>query len=517
MHDYVIVGAGSAGCVLAARLSEDPATSVLLLEAGPRRRKLEVRIPAAFSQLFESEVDWAFRTAPQEHLDGREVFFPLGKTLGGSSAINAMMVLRGHRADQNVWPVGWGWDDVEPYYRESAAGPFPLADARDRSPLTGAFVEAAVAEGLHRRGDLNEPDNEGVGFVPVSQRRGRRFSVADGYLRPAWRRPNLTVVTDVRVTRVVVENGRAIGVEYRLGDVDGLALAGREVIASAGTIGSPRLLLGSGIGPSGELREVGVELTHDLPGVGKTLRDHLANGVVAATVPGVRTLTSAESVPNVIRWLVAGRGPLTSNVAEGAAFVRTRPDLVAPDLELIFAPVPFQDEGLVRPTRDGVTIAAILLQPRSVGEVRLRSADLLDPPIVDPRYLSDAGGHDAEVLLAGVRLARRILAREPLAASVEAEILPGADAQDEAALSSHIRATSQTLYHPVGTCRMGDDELAVVDPELRVRGLVGLRVVDASVMPMLPRGHTNWPTVVVAERASDLIRRSVSSDRGFRG
>ena len=506
MHDYVIVGAGSAGCVLAARLSEDPATSVLLLEAGTRRRKLEVRIPAAFSKLFESEIDWAFRTAPQERLDGREVFFPLGKTLGGSSAINAMMVLRGNHVDQDEWPAGWGWAVVEPYYRASAAGPFPLAEARDRSPLTAAFVEAAVAEGLHRRDDLNARDNEGVGFVPVSQRRGRRFSVADGYLRPAWRRPNLTVVTDVRATRVVVEDGRATGVEYRLGNVDGLALAGREVVVSAGAIGSPRLLLGSGIGPADELRDLGIAVTHDLPGVGKNLRDHLANGVVAATVPGVRTLTSAESVPNVLRWLLAGRGPLTSNVAEGAAFVRTRPDLPAPDLELIFAPVPFQGEGLVRPTRHGVTVAAILLQPRSVGEVRLRSADPLDPPIVDPRYLSDAGGHDAEVLLEGIRLARRILAQEPLASRVAAEMLPGAAAQADDALLSHLRATSQTLYHPVGTCRMGDDELAVVDPQLQVRGLAGLRVVDASVMPALPRGHTNWPTVMVAERAADLIR-----------
>ncbi len=506
MHDYVIVGGGSAGCVLAARLSEDPATSVLLLEAGPRDRKLQIRIPAAFSQLFESEVDWAFRTAPQAHLDGREVFFPLGKTLGGSSAINAMMVLRGHQADQDAWPAGWSWDVVEPYYAASGAGPFPLAEARDLSPLTAAFVESAVAEGLRRREDLNAVDNEGVGFVPVSQRRGRRFSVADGYLHPARRRPNLTVVTDVRATRVVVENGRATGVEYLLGDTKEVALAGREVIVCAGAIGSPRLLLGSGIGPADELRAVGIEVSHELAGVGKNLRDHLANGVVAATVPGVKTLTSAESLPNVLRWLVAGRGPLTSNVAEGAAFVRTRPDLVAPDLELIFAPVPFQDEGLVKPTRDGVTVAAILLQPRSVGEVRLRSADPLDAPIVDPRYLSDPEGHDAEVLLEGVRLARRILAREPLAGHVMAEILPGADAQDDGSLLAHIRAASQTLYHPVGTCRMGDDELAVVDPELRVHGLAGLRVVDASVIPSLPRGHTNWPTVMVAERAADLIR-----------
>jgi len=505
VHDYVIVGAGSAGCVLAARLTEDPDTTVLLLEAGPSDRKLKIRIPAAFSQLFQTDVDWALRTAPQEHLDGREVFFPLGKTLGGSSSVNAMMVLRGHRVDQEAWPDGWSFADVEPYYRRSGAGPFPLADARDRSPLTAAFVEAAVAEGLERRADLNGTETEGVGFVPVSQQRGRRFSVANGYLHPARRRPNLTVVTGAHATRLLVENGRVSGVDYRLGSSEELALAERETLVCAGAVGSPALLLRSGIGPAGELFEVGIEAAHDLPGVGKGLRDHLANGLIAAT-RGVETLASAESLSNLVRWLVAGRGPLTSNVAEGAAFVRTRPDLPGPDLELIFAPVPFEEEGLVKPTRDGVTLAAILLQPRSVGEVRLRSADPLAPPVVDPRYLSDPDGDDATVLVHGLRLARRILAQEPLARYVESELLPGDGARTDEVLLAHLRARSQTLYHPVGTCRMGTDEPAVVDPQLRVRGLEGLRVVDASVFPALPRGHTNWPTVMVAERAADLIR-----------
>jgi choline dehydrogenase len=506
VHDYVIVGAGSAGCVLAARLTEDPDVSVLLLEAGPSDRNLKIRIPAAFSQLFETDVDWALRTAPQEQLDGREVFFPLGRTLGGSSSINAMMVLRGHPVDHGSWPAGWSFAEVEQYYARSAAGPFPLADARDRSPLTASFVEAAVAEGLERRADLNGVETEGVGFVPVSQRRGRRFSVANGYLHPARRRPNLTVVTGAHATRLQLSGGRVGGVQYLLGGSEEFALAERETIVCAGAIGSPHLLLRSGVGPAAELADARVALAHDLPGVGKGLRDHLANGLIASTAAGVETLTSAEGVRNLVRWLVAGRGPLTSNVAEAAAFVRTRPDLPGPDLELIFAPVPFEEEGLVRPTRDGVTIAAIVLDPRSVGEVRLGSADPLAPPVVDPRYLSDPDGHDLDVLLQGLRLARRILAREPLASLVDSEVLPGADVQTDGELVEHLRARSQTLYHPVGTCRMGTDERAVVDPELRVRGLAALRVVDASVLPALPRGHTNWPTVMVAERAADLIR-----------
>jgi choline dehydrogenase len=507
VHDYVIVGAGSAGCVLAARLSEDPAVRVLLLEAGPRDRKREIRIPAAFSRLFDSEVDWCFRTAPQRELDGRRIFFPRGKVIGGSSSINAMMVLRGHPVDQAAWGEGWSWDEVQPAYRRSEAA-FPRADLPDRHELTAAFVAAAAATGLQQKDDLNGSDNEGVGFVPVSQRRGRRFSVVDGHLRPVRRRPNLEIRSGAHATRLLLEDDRVLGVAYRHGGQEREALATREVISSAGAIGSPHLLLCSGIGPSQEIAAAGVQPVHDLPGVGKNLRDHLANGILLAT-NGVETLYSAESLRNVVRWLIRGRGPLTSNVAEAAAFVRTSQNLPAPDLELIFAPVLFEDEGLSQPSRHGVTIASILLQPRSAGELRLSAEDPAAAPIIDPGYLTDPTGHDITVLLHGVRLARRIAATEPLARHLADELLPGDQAQSDEALLAHVRASSQTLYHSVGTCRLGRDELAVVDPELRVHGLSGLRVVDASVIPMLPRGHTNWPTAMVAERAAELISRRV--------
>ena len=507
MHDYVIVGAGTAGCVLAARLSEDPDVSVLLLEAGPKDRKLEIRIPAAFSKLYRSSVDWGYDTAPQQALDGREVVFPRGKTLGGSAAINAMMVLRGHRADQAAWGVPrWGWDDVAPAY-ERSRGSFPAASLRDRSPLTDAFVDAVAANGIGRRNDLNDPDNEGVGFVPVSQRRGRRFSPANGYLRPAMRRPNLTVVTGCRVTRVLLERGAAVGVAYVADGGEEEAQAGREVILAAGAINSPQLLLLSGIGPREELERHGIDVVLDAPGVGRNLRDHLANGILVRT-RGAETLYSAESLPNLVHWLVRGRGPLTSNVAEAVAFVKTDPALEAPDLELLFAPVLFEGEGLQKPSAHGFTVASIPLQPRSAGEVRLRSADPLAAPVIDPRYLTDESGGDARVLLHGIRLARRIVATEPLARFVEDELLPGAEAQDDEALSAHLRQRSQTLYHPVGTCRLGVDDGAVVDSELRVRGIECLRVIDASVIPRLPRGHTSWPTVMVAERGADLVQDS---------
>ena len=517
MHDVVIVGAGAAGCVLASRLTEDPSVSVLLLEAGRRERRLETRIPAAFSKLYRGPVDWGDSTVPQAELDGREIVFPRGRALGGTTVMNAMMVLRGHPASYDAWAdagaPGWSFADVEPFFARSAKGPFPLSEQRDPHPLTSAFIHAAAEEGIAERDDLNALETEGVAIVRVSQRGGRRFGVADGYLRPARRRPNLTVVSDALVTRVLVEDGRAVGVVYRPGGEEALveeACAAHEVVLAAGAIGSPHLLQLSGIGPPEHLREIGIDVVHALPGVGENLLDHLVNGLLLRT-EGVETLASAESLRNLARWAFRGRGPLTSNLAEAAAFVRSRPDAAAPDLELLFLPVLFEEEGLKTPTEDGCTLAVNLLDPRSAGTVRLRSADPAELPAVDPRYLTDADGEDARRLLHGLRLARRVVAREPLARYVAEELLPGVEAQSDDDLLAHLRAYSQTLYHPAGTCRIGADELAVVDPELRVHGLDGLRVIDASVMPRLPSGHTNWPTVAVAERGADLVATSVRS------
>ena len=514
MHDVVIVGAGTGGCVLASRLTEDPDVSVLLIEAGHRSRKLETRIPAAFSRLFRSDVDWGDSTLPQTGLDGREIVFPRGRMLGGTAAMNAMMVLRGHRADYDAWTAmgcpGWSWADIEPAFARSAQSAFPLATVPDRHVLAEAFVHAAQAVGIPLTEDLNAEDNSGVGFVPVSQRRGRRFSVLDGYLGPALRRPNLTVVTGALATRVLLEDGRAVGVAYRPDpdeDVEDELLASSEVILCAGAIGTPQLLQLSGVGPRAVLERVGLELSHELPGVGANLVDHLTNGLLVKT-KGVETLATADSLRNLANWAIRGRGPLTSNLGEAVAFVRTTP-APAPDLELLLAPVLFEEEGLKQPTEHGLTVAVVLLRPKSSGTVTVRSADPRVSPAIDPRYLSDPAGEDVATLLNGLRLARRVLAQEPLAGFVESELLPGVNARSDDDLRAHIRQLSQTLYHPAGTCRMGNDPLAVVDPELRVRGLQSLRVADASIIPVLPSGHTNWPTVMIAERAAELIAKAL--------
>jgi choline dehydrogenase len=512
VHDVVIVGAGTAGCVLASRLTEDPSLSVLLLEAGTRSRKLEVKIPAAFSRLYRTKVDWGDSTVPQPSLDGREVVFPRGRMLGGSASMNAMMVLRGHRDDYDAWAAagcfGWGWADVEPYFARSARGAFPLAELQDRSVLAEAFVHSAQAVGIPFSDDLNAESNEGVGFVPVSQRHGRRFSVVDGYLAPARRRPNLTVVTGARATRVVLEDGRATGIAYRLdGEGEEVAQCAREVVLCAGAIGTPHLLQLSGIGPPRALDAAGVERVLEAPGVGANLVDHLANGLLVRS-KGVETLASADSLRNLVRWALRGRGPLASNLGEAVAFTRSRAGRGAPDIELLLAPVLFEDEGLTQPTEHGFTLAVVLLEPRSSGTVLLRSADPFELPAIDPRYLSDPGGEDEATLLRGLRLARRVLAQEPLSSFVDGEILPGDDKRSDDDLRAHLRALSQTLYHPAGTCRMGSDAGSVVDPQLRFRGIAALRVADASVMPKLPRGHTNWPTVMIAERAATFVAAS---------
>jgi choline dehydrogenase len=494
MFDVIIAGGGSAGCVLANRLTEDPATRVLLLEAGPRDRKLEIAIPAAFAKLFGSKVDWAFQTEPEPGTNGRRVFFPRGRTLGGSSSTNALMWVPGHRADFEAWDaLGWGHDAVLPWLRRAAEvmAPEPL---RDRNPITAGFLDAAHECGWRSLPDLSDLELEGAGPTCGTTRNGRRHSAANAYLRPARRRRNLTVWTQARALRVVVAEGRAVGVEVERAGRRGLVAAAREVVVCGGAIGSPQLLMLSGIGPADHLRAHGLDVVADLP-VGRNLRDHPITPVCARTRAPV-SLKAAESPANLARWLVRRRGMLASLVAQAAAFVRTRPGLAAPDIELLFAPVLFVDEGRTPPPEHGFTIGPVVLKPRSRGSVSLRSSDPLDAPAIAPGYLSDPG--DLDTMFAGIQLARQLLRTRGLAPWMDGELSPG-DVDD---LDAWARGAVQGLYHPVGTCAIG----AVVDPELRVRGIEALRVVDASVLPDVVRGHTNAITLAVAERAAAVIR-----------
>jgi choline dehydrogenase len=521
-YGYVIVGAGSAGCVLANRLSADPMCRVALLEAGGPDRAREIHIPVAFTKFFLTGYDWNFRTSKQPQLSDREVYWPAGKTLGGSSSINGQAWVRGHRVDYDGWAQscpGWSYDEVLPYFQRAerrvgsnaggvygTSGPQFISELRDPNPTTSAFLAACAELGMRRPGELNEPDNTGYAPTPVTQRRGLRHSAADAYLRPARRRRNLTVLTGAHVQRILLDGARATGVEYR--DTTGLTqrvTASREVILSAGTVKSPQLLLLSGIGDPDQLRTVGVEPGHELVGVGANLQDHLAAGIVVHC-PKPVTLAGAGSRAQLARFLLTRRGMLTSSVDEAIAFVRSNPALAAPDLELIWLPVPFLGEGLTPAPAHGLTLAVLFLQPDSRGYIRLASADPAEPPFIDPGYLTAES--DLRGLLAGLRIAERLCDTVALRPYVGAPMAPWPGKVDDAKLATLVREHAQTAYHPVGTCRMGSDDAAVVDCELRVRGLDGLRVVDASVMPRIIRGHTHAPTVMIAERAADLIRAS---------
>jgi choline dehydrogenase len=526
VYDYVIVGAGSAGCVLAMRLTENPSTRVLLIEAGPPDDADEIHIPATLSLLFQSAYDWDFHTVPQERAAGQSVYWPRGRMLGGSSSINAMIYIRGSRHDYDTWRdeygcSGWGYDDLMPYFRRAecnsrgadayhgGTGPLAVSDLVFRSPLTTAFVAAARECGQPANDDFNGPQQDGSGFYQVTQKNGRRCSAADAYLRPAMDRPNLEVLTDALVTRVVVEGGRAAGVRYLLRGAEETAYAQGEVILSAGAIGSPQLLMLSGIGPADHLRDTGIGVIVDSPGVGANLSDH---PVVPAQwrTPGAPNLWEKLNPGNLARWRLRHSGPMTSNIAESGGFTRTRPSLPAPDVQWHALPSPFVDQGLADPDYRAFTLLIALVDVRSRGRIWLRSADPRHKPAIDPAYLSDSA--DIGPLVEGVRTAREFASAGPLAKLCTEELSPGPGVHTDAEVQEFIRREVGTLYHPVGTCAMGGDprlagaKLAtVVDPELRVHGVDGLRVVDASVMPTVPRGNTNAPTIALAERAADVI------------
>lgn len=519
MYDYVIVGAGSAGCVLASRLTEDPSVRVLLLEAGGPDDADEVRIPAAYYRLFKTAYDWDYTTAPQRELSARQVYWPRGRTLGGSSAINAMIYIRGHPLDYDTWRDaygcdGWGYADMLPYFRRAedqargeseyhgAGGPLRVEDLRSRHRLTRAFVESAVSAGMPRNEDFNGEEQDGAGFYQVTQKRGRRWSAADAYLRPALKRPNLTVLSDALASKILVENGRAVGVRYWREGAEHHDLAQCEVILAGGAIGTPQLLMLSGIGRADELREHGIDAVADVPQVGENLQDHPMVPAMWST-PKVRNFWEMENARSHLIWWLFGRGPFTTNAAESGGFARSRADLPAPDLQFLVLATPFVDQGLVEPPGRAVTIMATAVSVASRGRVALRSADPRWKPYIDPGYLTERG--DVDTLVEGVRQARTIAELPPLSELIAAEWEPGAQARSASDLRTYVRGALQTLYHPVATCAMGSSDSAVCDPQLRVRGVEALRVVDASIMPSVPRGNTHAPAVAIAERAADVI------------
>ncbi|MBI5034246.1 MAG: choline dehydrogenase [Chloroflexi bacterium] len=519
MFDYIIIGGGSAGCVLANRLTEDTGVRVLLLEAGESDKRWQIHTPAAFSQLFKSSCDWAYETEPQSQLENRRLYMPRGKVLGGSSSINAMIYTRGHRYDYDLWRdlgnPGWGFENIIPYFRRAEnqvrgkseyhgiGGPLNVEDLQHVNPLTHAFVKACEEIGIRGNDDFCGPHQDGVGCYQVTQKHGKRHSAAAAYIAPVRHRPHLTVLTNSLVTQLQISRNRVVGVDYLQEGMRQSAVAHREIILAGGAIGSPQLLMLSGIGPADHLRSLDIPVVQDVPGVGRNLQDHLGIILTYRCTRPV-SLVNAERLGSVLQYLLFKRGPLTSNVSEAGAFIRTEPGQPAPDLQVGFVPAYAHNRGFHRPRGHFFSIGCTYLRPFSHGFVQLRSREPLEPPIIQPEYLSHP--QDRCVLVEGVKLCRRIIQERSFADLRGNELFPGEEVQGDEAVLDFIRAFGQTVDHPVGTCKMGTDPMAVVDPELRVHGVEGLRVIDASIMPTVISGNTNAPVIMIAEKAADMIR-----------
>lgn len=522
--DYVIVGAGSAGCALANRLTEDPSLRVCLLEAGGPDKDPLIHAPMGFAFFAPwSPVNWRFETTPQEHMNGRIGFQPRGRVLGGSSSINAMIYIRGTPKDYDTWAAmgaeGWGWKDVLPYFKKAedqqrgasdlhgVGGPLTVSDLQFKNPLCDTFLAATDELQLLRNDDFNGPRQEGVGYYQVTQRNGRRCSSARAYLEPASERANLTVISGAQAERVIIEGGRATGVRYRRGKKPETVSARQEVILSAGAFQSPQLLMLSGVGPAAHLKKNGIDVVVDAPEVGGNLQDHIDYIVLRRTKTKYSVgmnLPFLAGLPGAISaYRKSGEGPLTSNIAEAGGFLKTDPALDEPDIQLHFLTALVDDHGRKKHFGDGVSCHVCVLRPKSRGAVRLASPDPMAAPAIDPRFLSDPD--DVERLRKGARLVFRIF-ETPAFAGIGGKYMYCPPDADDAALVGDIRNRADTVYHPVGTCRMGGDAGSVLDPKLRVRGVSGLRVADASIMPTLIGGNTNAPSIMIGERAADLIK-----------